>query len=233
MGKEYIPLFLDFNETTQDLTDEECGRLIRAIVAYANDDDYQNILTGGEKIAFRFLKGLVDRNAAISEKRALARTNKNKTEQNKTNDNKEEQNESNSATKTKTETDTNTKNKNKDKEERFDRFWSAYPRHEGKQAALKAFSKVNPSDELLQTMIEAIEKQKQSDQWVKDGGQYIPHPATWLNGKRWEDESLPQQKHKVMLPAQDFPQRDYSDVDSKMMDSLAREIAEMNAMEVG
>jgi hypothetical protein len=91
VGKEYIPLFLDFNETTQDLTDEECGRLIRAIVAYANDDDYQNILTGGEKIAFRFLKGLVDRNAAISEKRALARTNKNKTEQNGTIRNRTEQ----------------------------------------------------------------------------------------------------------------------------------------------
>ena len=34
----------------------------------------------------------------------------------------------------------------------------------------------------------AIEAQKKSPQWTKDGGQFIPHPATWLNGKRWEDQ---------------------------------------------
>lgn len=229
MGKEYIPLFLDFNETTQDLSDDECGRLIRAIVAYANDEEYENILTGGEKIAFRFLKGLVDRNAAISEKRAQARAGKNKLEQNGTNDIKTEQNESNSATKTKTETKTNTKNKNQDIQERFDRFWAVYPRHEGKQTALKAFSSLNPSEELLQTMIQAIEKQKCSDQWKKGGGQYIPHPASWIRGKRWEDEPLPGK----ILPAQDFPQRSYDNVQAEMMEKLTRDVAEFKAKEVG
>ena len=34
----------------------------------------------------------------------------------------------------------------------------------------------------------AIEQQKESAQWSKDNGQFIPHPTTWLNGKRWEDE---------------------------------------------
>ena len=208
VGKEYIPIFLDFNETTQDLTDEECGRLIRAIVDYANDNDYEKRLTGSEMIAFRFLKGLVDRNAAISEKRAQARSEKNKTEQNGTNDNKAEQNGTNYATKTKTETNTNTKNKNKDIEERFDRFWFVYPRHEGKQTAQKAFNALNPSEELLLTMIEAVERQKRSDQWSKDGGQFIPHPTTWLRGKRWEDEPpIPQSK---VVPAQNYDQRDYS-----------------------
>ena len=37
-------------------------------------------------------------------------------------------------------------------------------------------------------MLEAIEKHKASSQWQKDGGQFIPHPATWLNQERWEDE---------------------------------------------
>ena len=40
----------------------------------------------------------------------------------------------------------------------------------------------------LETLLEAIKKQKKSAQWVKDGGQFIPHPTTWLNGKRWEDD---------------------------------------------
>ena len=36
--------------------------------------------------------------------------------------------------------------------------------------------------------MDAIEKQKKSAQWTKNDGQFIPHPTTWLNGKRWEDE---------------------------------------------
>jgi hypothetical protein len=43
----------------------------------------------------------------------------------------------------------------------------------------------------LEVLLDAIEKHKQSAQWQKDGGQYIPHPATWLNQQRWEDEILP------------------------------------------
>ena len=72
MAERYIPLFLDFNETTQDLTDEECGRLIRAVVRYANGEDTEPLLTGVERIAFRFMKGNVDRNIQLSETRADA-----------------------------------------------------------------------------------------------------------------------------------------------------------------
>ena len=89
MAKEYIPLFLDFNETTQDLSDDECGRLIRAIIEYANDREYEQLLTGAERIAFRFLKGVIDRNQAISE--ARARAGSSKREQQATNENKSEQ----------------------------------------------------------------------------------------------------------------------------------------------
>ena len=117
-------------------------------------------------------------------------------------------------------------------DERFDRFWSVYPRHEGKQSARKKFQALNPSEELLQTMIEAVEKQKQSDQWTKDGGQYIPHPATWIYGKRWEDELVISQNPKPKVIAQDFQQRDYSDVDRQLEDTLAREIEAFNQKQV-
>ena len=71
--------------------------------------------------------------------------------------------------------------------ERFDAFWKAYPKKVGKGAAEKAFKKIKPSGDLLQRMLSAIETQKQSDQWRRDNGQYIPNPATWLNQTRWED----------------------------------------------
>ena len=73
----------------------------------------------------------------------------------------------------------------KAREEAFEKFWSAYPRKEGKQKAKAAFEKVNVP---LDVLLNAIEQQKKSAQWSKDNGQFIPHPTTWLNGKRWEDE---------------------------------------------
>jgi hypothetical protein len=76
-----------------------------------------------------------------------------------------------------------------DVEELFNRFWQAYPKHKAKQTALKAFKKLKADEALLETMLKAIEQQKQSPQWQRDNGQYIPYPATWLNQRRWEDET--------------------------------------------
>ena len=67
----------------------------------------------------------------------------------------------------------------------FDLFWDAYPKKKSKQAAEKAFKKVKVPVEVLMA---AVERQKQSKDWLKDGGQFIPYPATWLNQGRWEDE---------------------------------------------
>jgi phage replication O-like protein O len=72
--------------------------------------------------------------------------------------------------------------------ERFERFWNAYPKREGKTAALKAFTKVNPDDEMLDTMLAAISAQTKANAWTRERRQFIPHPATWLNGERWTDE---------------------------------------------
>lgn len=72
--------------------------------------------------------------------------------------------------------------------ELFSSFWKEYPKKIGKVVAEKAFYKHNPTPELLDKMLLAIQEHKKTDQWVKDGGQFIPHPATWLNQKRWEDE---------------------------------------------
>jgi hypothetical protein len=73
----------------------------------------------------------------------------------------------------------------------FDTFWEQYPRKVSKQHAVKAWKSLNPDHTLLTTMLQALEKQKRSEQWQKDNGKFIPHPATWLNGKRWEDEFTP------------------------------------------
>lgn len=71
----------------------------------------------------------------------------------------------------------------------FAEFWQAYPKKVGKGAAEKAFVKLKPGNALLKAMLSAVEAQKQSAQWQREGGQYIPNPATWLNQRRWEDET--------------------------------------------
>jgi hypothetical protein len=70
----------------------------------------------------------------------------------------------------------------------FAEFWRVYPKRVSKAAAEKAFRKLPNPTELLPVLLQAIAIQKETDQWHKDGGQFIPYPATWLNERRWEDD---------------------------------------------
>jgi hypothetical protein len=70
----------------------------------------------------------------------------------------------------------------------FELFWKTYPRKVGKGAAERAWEKVSPN--VYPAILKAIELQKRSEQWLRDGGQFIPHPSTWLNEKRWMDEGV-------------------------------------------
>jgi len=72
--------------------------------------------------------------------------------------------------------------------EPFDRFWAAYPKHRAKQAARKAWNKLKPDEILVSVMLKSLEAQRQQIDWQKEDGHFIPLPATWLNGRRWEDE---------------------------------------------
>jgi len=77
----------------------------------------------------------------------------------------------------------------------FENFWTAYPKKTGKGAAWAAWKRAKakpPTDELVAT----VNEQAQSDQWTKDGGRFIPNPATWINQRRWEDE-LPMEQEEL------------------------------------
>lgn len=73
----------------------------------------------------------------------------------------------------------------------FALFWKTYPRKVGKGAAQKAWKKIKPDPDVQQDMLIALGWQRTCDQWTKDGGQFIPHPTTWLNEQRWLDD-MPQ-----------------------------------------
>lgn len=70
----------------------------------------------------------------------------------------------------------------------FAEFWKAYPNKKAKQAAVKAWKRLKPDRALFDVIMQALEAVKCSDQWSRDGGRYIPYPASWINGQRWEDQ---------------------------------------------
>ena len=75
----------------------------------------------------------------------------------------------------------------------FDEFWKAYPRKVGKPAALRAWRSLlrvvwNPNT--ASALMAGLERWMQTEQWQKEGGKFIPYPATFLNQRRWEDDPL-------------------------------------------
>jgi hypothetical protein len=225
------------------LSDAEAGRLAKAIWGYTMSGEEQN-LSGAEKGLFAMIQMQLDqdaqRDADISEKRASAGAAGGKqTQANASKEKAEEANQANASNKNKNQNKKENKNQNKEHEETrareektppgFDRFWESYPRKTAKQEAIKAFEKLKPDAMLIETMVKAIERQKQSAQWQEDGGRYIPHPATWINQRRWEDV-LPAkgpEKLKVVNAAK-YDQREYHESDFEENDqALLREAAMM------
>jgi predicted phage replisome organizer len=108
--------------------------------------------------------------------------------------------ESNGKTNCKTNSETNVspiedrgKNKNKNityspSDELFEEFYKLYPKHMGKENARKSWSKIEMTDELFETIKAKVVAFSKTESWTKDGGKFVPYPATWLNQRRWEDE---------------------------------------------
>jgi DNA polymerase III gamma/tau subunit len=68
--------------------------------------------------------------------------------------------------------------------DRFEIFWKKYPKKVSKPSALKSWSKMKPSQELLEKMLIAIDQQGLPSRDM----QFVPNPSTWLNNERWEDQ---------------------------------------------
>tara|TARA_R100000544_G_scaffold29061_2_gene15494 strand:+ start:833 stop:1426 length:594 start_codon:yes stop_codon:yes gene_type:complete len=67
----------------------------------------------------------------------------------------------------------------------FELFWNNYPKKVGKGKAEIAWIKHSPNIDLV---LKTLTWQKESKEWFKENGAFIPHPTTYINGKRWLDE---------------------------------------------
>lgn len=82
----------------------------------------------------------------------------------------------------------------------FADFWLLYPRHIAKKDAARMWARIPESQHVhIFTALVAWRRV-----WERKDVEYIPYPATWLNGERWEDE-LPQEfrrTHASHVPVQ-------------------------------
>ena len=186
----YIPFFLDDLDALEPLCEEERGRLFTALLQYGKTGELAE-LSGNEKFLFPMFKGRIDR--FYKSYQETCERNKNNIKKRYTKSTtvyggsertrslpSEEEEEAETETKSEAKSNPNTS-----RASAFDAFWSAYPKKTGKEAARKSFARAKAD---IGTMLSALEVQKQSEQWTKDNGQFIPNPTTWLNQGRWEDE---------------------------------------------
>jgi len=91
----------------------------------------------------------------------------------------------------------------------FEEFWSLYPLKKAKQQASRAWGRVKASE--VPAIIKGVRSAIRTEQWLKDGGKYVPHAATFLNGRRWEDETsasdLPAPTSGQMITVRDIQPR--------------------------
>lgn len=74
-----------------------------------------------------------------------------------------------------------------DQEQQFALFWKKYPKKTAKIDAWERWKRLNPDPELFAQIMAGLDMWLCSEQW---GRGVIPHPATWLNKKRWKDENV-------------------------------------------
>ena len=194
--RSHLKVYFDFDVKAKELTEEEKGRLLLAMLRYAKDGTEPEMI-GNERFLFPVFKAQIDEDIKAYETKVANGSRggrpvmNREPEETEINQNKPETTEKNQTEPEESEIRKKEERRKKKEERRdiyFDRFWESYPRKEAKQTAKKAFEKLNPDEALLQTMLEAIERFKGSAQWLEENGRFIPHPATWINQRRWEDE---------------------------------------------
>ena len=94
-------------------------------------------------------------------------------------------------------------------EKNFELFWSVYPNKKAKKAAFEKFKRIDFNKNSFESIMSSLEKQKQSNDWTKNGGQFVPMPQTWILNERWTDE--------IQIPVQ---QNGHTDVNAYWADKL-------------
>ena len=71
-------------------------------------------------------------------------------------------------------------------------YYGVYPKKQNKADAVKAWVQMD-GNKYLPEILAALAWQTKLPDWLKESGKYVPLPASYLRGRRWEDEPPRQQ----------------------------------------
>ena len=74
---------------------------------------------------------------------------------------------------------------------------------------MAVWKKINPDDTLVDRIVAGVERWKRSEQWTKDDGRFIPYPATFLRGERWNESDSVSKPAAVPPAAKDYGDDDF------------------------
>ena len=222
---KYLKVWTTFLELISTLQYDEIGRLFEMMLVYADSGKEPEEFEGNERFLWPVAKQQIDLAAAKNE---ILRQNGMKggrpkaeeTRENQTEPKETKENQSKAYKEKKRKEIESNKSESKERDAFFDLFWADYPNRVAKQDAVRAWQKLAPDEALYCEIMAGLRKWKASDEWTRDGGRFVPHPATWLNGRRWEDEVRP----RPAVSAQGYDQRDYSEVNRRLRERQEMEI---------
>lgn len=151
-------LYSDQRDAVTQLTDEQAGKLIKAIYKYVCDNEMPNFPEYNLQSLFLMIVYTIDSDTLKRYKfRIKTRNSQKETEEHIC-----------------------------DIEQKFLEFWEMYPRKQAQKDALKEFKKLSPNDDLFDVILNALKFMNETlYSWIEY--EYIPYPVNWIRGRRWED----------------------------------------------
>ena len=235
MKPKAFNFYLDYLENIEDLSNEQIGILTRALLIYANTGEIIEMELA-VKQTFKPIKKQIDADfekyeAKVKQCREAGANGGNKKAANAKNDvaNASESvanvaNAKNDVAKCSESSEEENKDEYEEEKENnnslFGEFWAAYPKKRNKPDAERAFKKLKANKELLSVILKALKKHQKLRQWQDK--QYIPNPATWLNGRMWEDEITSADLNPPNKYTHSYSQRDddYEDTGFDYIDEM-------------
>lgn len=242
MKRDSFILYTEINDVVKELSDEQKGKLFQAILDYEESGDVPEMDTL-IKCAFLPIKRDLDKNdekwRETSKKRSEAgkkgmfnRYNKSNKSITKDNDVITNDNDVKTEITKVTENEDEHENVNENVKPslstksasaaRFSIFWQTYPKRVRQTDAEEEWEKLSVDSELFDRIIKALNVAKESDEWKRENGRFIPHPSNWLKDRRWEDEPVnvraPAKKNKFAnFHQRDRSQEDFDELEKQML----------------
>jgi hypothetical protein len=85
----------------------------------------------------------------------------------------------------------------------FELFWSTWPRNtqtysrKGCRSKCAALWITRHHESQTETIVAHVRWLKTTEQWLKDGGAYIPAPLVYLHQQRWDGAEIPPPPEEV------------------------------------